>query len=156
GTRMRDSYLWQRAELPTAASQLDEVPEVALHWGLSEHERQGCIHVPDVAALPQGREKSRLEERGILSWLCIPMGAGKPVGALTSKALSERKRWPEEDIAGLRTAAEILANAIERDRIETERAGLETRLHQAQRLESIGTLAGGIAHEFNNILAAIF
>lgn len=37
----------------------------------------------------------------------------------------------------------------------TERRHLEEQFYRAQRLESIGTLAGGIAHDLNNVLAPI-
>jgi signal transduction histidine kinase/ActR/RegA family two-component response regulator len=38
---------------------------------------------------------------------------------------------------------------------EEERKNLEAKLHHAKKLESVGTLAGGVAHDLNNILSGI-
>jgi len=45
----------------------------------------------------------------------------------------------------------IVIDITDRMRIEEDKKKLETQLQQSQKMESIGTLAGGIAHEFNNI-----
>ncbi len=42
-----------------------------------------------------------------------------------------------------------------RKKAEEEKRSLQSQLLQAQKMEAIGTLAGGVAHDFNNILTAL-
>ncbi len=52
-------------------------------------------------------------------------------------------------------AADCLAYCVRSVRDREEREALLARLEHSQRLEAVGTLAGGIAHEFNNVLLAM-
>ena len=58
----------------------------------------------------------------------------------------------EGNPAGLRG---IMIDITNRKRAEEERKKLQVQLIQAQKMEAIGTLAGGIAHNLNNILMGV-
>jgi PAS domain S-box-containing protein len=71
--------------------------------------------------------------------------------------------FPIEASVAVRTASDgtvvgfrgIIRDISERAKAERDRAALEAQLRVAQRLEALGTLAGGIAHNFNNLLMGI-
>jgi len=54
-----------------------------------------------------------------------------------------------------RESVGVLYDITERKRAEGEKAKLEGQLQQSPKMESVGRLAGGVAHDFNNMLGVI-
>jgi two-component system cell cycle sensor histidine kinase/response regulator CckA len=76
------------------------------------------------------------------------------------------QRWlrtskvPLQDAEGrtigmLGTYEDITERVLEQRRAEDQRAKLEAQLQHSQKMESVGRLAGGVAHDFNNMLLVI-
>jgi hypothetical protein len=88
-------------------------------------------------------------------------GVTKPLNRLTDKVRLMGSGAPlekvpvetQDEIGKLATAFNAMAESLQSR--ETEKGNLEQQLRQAHKMEAIGTLAGGVAHDFNNILSTI-
>jgi len=61
----------------------------------------------------------------------------------------------KDDAGNMIGSASVLTDVTGLKRAEKEKRRLELQLEQTKKMEAVGTLAGGLAHDFNNILTAI-
>ncbi len=89
-------------------------------------------------------------------WLGVPLTTESGViGVITVQSYHDPELYSLKDLELLDYAAKTISIAVERKRAEDERRALGARVLRSQKMESLGVLAGGIAHEFNNLLQSI-
>ena len=90
------------------------------------------------------------------------MASGKSEDIIEKYIADGRQSWihtvkmPLMDDNGQATGVlGIFRDITDLKRMEDEKIKLEDQLHQARKMESVGRLAGGVAHDFNNMLSII-
>jgi len=148
----------------------DDVLTLQVQRGFSEEQLKVCSRVPfgtcvcgHVAA--EGRlisascdddvHEFRFASAEPHSHYCVPVSSrGRILGVLNVYMAVDSRRDPDEE-EFLGALANSLALIIERNRAEKEKTRLLSVMARSRRLESISRLAGGLAHDFNNILTGI-
>src|SRR5579862_8066250 len=96
--------------------------------------------------------RDRIEGERLLAELFAQQQDSFQLDSQTPEANSQRVRWTVWRVPGTNPTADT-ALILREDALRNNEA--EQRLRQVQRLEAVGRLAGGVAHDFNNYLTGV-
>jgi len=121
-------------------------------WADCVRQRSAVIHndyvqVPNRKGLPPGHTQ-------VLREMVLPLFRGGLIVAILGVG-NKVDPYGEYDLQIVEKLAEVAWVIAERKRAEEQQRHLQSQLQQAQKMESLGSLAGGVAHDMNNVLGAI-
>ncbi|MCD6307730.1 MAG: GAF domain-containing protein, partial [Candidatus Latescibacteria bacterium] len=114
------------------------------------------VQISNVSKLSGSEFRSHLESQDIKSLITVPLyHSDRLIGTMGFDSVRRERTWNDVDIVLVRTIGDILVSAMERSRMDRERRALEEQLLLRRHIDSLGTMAGGIAHDINNLLSVI-
>ncbi|MCI0549054.1 MAG: GAF domain-containing protein, partial [Candidatus Rokubacteria bacterium] len=107
-------------------------------------------------------EAPLLRGQRVRGWLMLPLRLRREVAGALALAHASPRDFAEEEIAGVQVLATVAALALENDHLYREArhavgaaSSAQDRLAQSDKARALAEMAGGVAHEFNSILAII-